>query len=293
MPVRAVARANVVNLRSPAAAVRLGRGRAAGRRRGRGRLRGGDRAHAGGGGGGLLWLWRPRTRCRCDPRRAAVGPTEPVARPLLRDAWPQSLQIGLRAGLVLLLTPLCARPRRAPRRRVQHHHPLRHGRAVRVDRLRQRRDRLRRARRWRQRRGWRGTPGSWAACRRGCSGPSACWLMIAFAAVLVGWCLPPPRHDRRWSRSPQTTSPVAGWSQVAGGRGARGDRGRAGGSGRMRAPLRRRPDRLRRRSIGGCAGLVARAAAADAIYAALVAGMAGGGAAAPGLVALGRWARPD
>ncbi len=54
---------------------------------------------------GLWWLSRRRhpLSLRVDDQ---VAPAPAVVRPLLVDAWPQALQIGLRAGLVLAMTPL-------------------------------------------------------------------------------------------------------------------------------------------------------------------------------------------
>lgn len=53
---------------------------------------------------GVLWLCRRRHALSL--RGAAVAAPPAVVRPLLVDAWPQALQIGLRAALVLVLTPL-------------------------------------------------------------------------------------------------------------------------------------------------------------------------------------------
>lgn len=49
----------------------------------------------------LAWLWPRRQVLSLRGAGAAAGP---VLLPLLRDAWPQAVQIGLRAALVLLLT---------------------------------------------------------------------------------------------------------------------------------------------------------------------------------------------
>jgi Na+-driven multidrug efflux pump len=55
---------------------------------------------------GVWWLAR-RSHPLSLRGDGAVPPRRPaVVRPLLVDAWPQAVQIGLRAGLVLVLTPL-------------------------------------------------------------------------------------------------------------------------------------------------------------------------------------------
>lgn len=56
---------------------------------------------------GVLWLCRRGHALSL--RGAVAGPPPAVVRPLLADAWPQALQIALRAGLVLVLTPLVRR----------------------------------------------------------------------------------------------------------------------------------------------------------------------------------------
>jgi Na+-driven multidrug efflux pump len=54
---------------------------------------------------GVLWLCRRRHALSLRPDGAAAA-AGPVVKPLLADAWPQALQIALRAALVLVLTPL-------------------------------------------------------------------------------------------------------------------------------------------------------------------------------------------
>jgi Na+-driven multidrug efflux pump len=55
---------------------------------------------------GVLWLSRRSHPLSLRRAAAAAGAPPAVVRPLLADAWPQAVQIGLRAALVLVLTPL-------------------------------------------------------------------------------------------------------------------------------------------------------------------------------------------
>ena len=236
----------------------------------------------------VWWLWRAAHPLSLRPRTALAVAAPAVARPLLRDAWPQSLQIGLRAGLVLLLTPLL-RHGHGDAAAIAFSITTRYdtvvlfasigfanaatayaGRAVVSGH-----ERLARH-------------AGFAAAMQAAAFGAACVLgMIEFASVLVGWCLPSP--------SPAVVEFAAsyfagaGWSQVAGAA-ALGAIGAVQGSGWMRAPLLL--------DLAGFAVVYGAVLAvgdrgATAIYAALLAGMLVVAVLQVGLVALGRWARPN
>lgn len=52
----------------------------------------------------FAWWWLSRRRHQLSLRDVPVRAIGPVVRPMLQDAWPQSVQIGLRALLVVVLT---------------------------------------------------------------------------------------------------------------------------------------------------------------------------------------------
>lgn len=238
----------------------------------------------------VAWLWRASHPLSL---RASAMPTQlappAVALPLLGDAWPQSLQIGLRAGLVLLLTRLLRGGPDAAAAAIAFPITTRYdtvvlfasigfanaatayaGRAV----VNGHEAAARHA-------------GFAAATQAALFGAGCVLAMIAFSDVLVGWCLPSP--------APEVVEFAAGyfagaaWSQVAGAA-ALGAIGAVQGAGWMRAPL-----------LLDVAGFVVVYGAVlavggrspAAIYAALLAGMLVVALLQVGLVALGRWARPN
>lgn len=235
----------------------------------------------------VAWLWR-RAHPLSLRRAAAVAPPSPaVALPLLLDAWPQSLQIGLRAGLVLLLTRLL-RSDQGDTASIAFSITTRYdtvvlfasigfanaatayaGRAVVVGRERAARH-----------------AGFAAAVQAALFGAVCVSAMIAFAEVLVGWCLPQP--------APAVVAFAAdyfaraGWSQVAGAA-ALGAIGAVQGAGAMVAPLRL--DLISFAVVYG-AVLLASGGGAGAIYGALLGSMLVVVLLQVGLVARGRWARP-
>jgi Na+-driven multidrug efflux pump len=237
----------------------------------------------------VAWLWRAAHPLSL---RAAAGATPmaapPVALPLLRDAWPQSLQIGLRAGLVLLLTPLLRRGH-GDAAAIAFSITTRYdtvvlfgsigfanaatayaGRAVVAGRERAARH-----------------AGFAAAVQAALFGALCVLAMIAFAYALVGWCLPGP--------SPAVVAFAAdyfagaGWSQVAGAA-ALGAIGAVQGAGAMQAPLRLD---LLGFAVVYAAVLLVGEGSTTAIYAALGGGMVVVALLQLDLVARGRWARPD
>lgn len=241
----------------------------------------------------VAWLWRASHALSL--RRATVGvtaiaaaPPPAVALPLLRDAWPQSLQIGLRAGLVLLLTPLLRRGH-GDAAAVAFSITTRYdtvvlfasigfanaatayaGRAVVVGRERAARH-----------------AGFAAAVQAALFGALCVLAMIAFADALVGWCLPGPEPAVVAFAADYFAG--AGWSQVAGAA-ALGAIGAVQGAGAMQAPLRL--DLLGFAVVYAAVLLVGEGSTA-AIYAALFGGMVVVALLQVGLVARGRWARPE
>jgi len=185
---------------------------------------------------GVAWLLRRRHPVSLHRARdAAPFAALPVALPLLADAWPQMLQIGLRAGLVLVLTPL-VRALQGDSALVAFGITTRFdtvvlfsslgfanaatayaGRAVVVGMP----DRARAA-------GWA------AALQAGLFGTVLVLAMLATAPVLVGWCL--PQRPEAVVDGATLYFATASWSQVAGAV-ALGAIGAVQGSGSMRAPL--------------------------------------------------------
>lgn len=237
----------------------------------------------------VAWLWRASHPLSLRST-AGTKPTAPpaVALPLLRDAWPQSLQIGLRAGLVLLLTPLLRRGH-GDAAAVAFSITTRYdtvvlfasigfanaatayaGRAVVVGRERAARH-----------------AGFAAAVQAAAFGALCVLAMIAFADVLVGWCLPGPEPAVVAFAADYFAG--AGWSQVAGAA-ALGAIGAVQGAGAMQAPLRL--DLLGFAVVYAAVLLVGEGSTA-AIYAALGGGMAVVALLQVSLVARGRWARPE
>lgn len=236
----------------------------------------------------IAWLWRARHPLSLRRRSVGTASVEvpAVARPLLQDAWPQSLQIGLRAGLVLLLTPLLRRGD-GETAAVAFSITTRYdtvvlfasigfanaatayaGRAV-------ARGEGRLARQ----------AGYAAAVQAALFGVVCVLAMIAFADVLVGWCLDAPSAPVVAFAADYFAG--AGWSQVAGAA-ALGAIGAVQGSGWMRAPLRL--DLVGFAIVYGAVLLVGSCGAA-AIYAALFGGMLVVALLQVGLVAVGGWAR--
>lgn len=237
----------------------------------------------------VAWLWRARhplslRAAAGEPRVAAPD----VALPLLRDAWPQSLQIGLRAGLVLLLTPLL-RNGHGETAAIAFSITTRYdtvvlfasigfanaatayaGRAVVVGRERAARH-----------------AGFAAAVQAAAFGALCVLAMIAGADVLVGWCLPGPEPAVVAFAADYFAG--AGWSQVAGAA-ALGAIGAVQGAGAMQAPLRLD---LLGFAIVYAAVVLAGEGGTAAIYAALGGGMVVVALLQVGLVARGRWARPE
>jgi Na+-driven multidrug efflux pump len=237
----------------------------------------------------VAWLWRARHPLSL---RAAAGATPPVAPqvalPLLRDAWPQSLQIGLRAGLVLLLTPLLRRGH-GDAAAIAFSITTRYdtvvlfgsigfanaatayaGRAVVAGRERAARH-----------------AGFAAAVQAALFGALCVLAMIAFAYALVGWCLPGPSPDVVAFAADYFAG--AGWSQVAGAA-ALGAIGAVQGAGAMQAPLRLD---LLGFAVVYAAVLLVGEGSTTAIYAALGGGMVVVALLQLDLVARGRWARPE
>ena len=237
----------------------------------------------------VAWLWRARhpLSLRRAGDEARVAPPA-VALPLLRDTWPQSLQIGLRAGLVLLLTPLL-RNGHGEAASIAFSITTRYdtvvlfasigfanaatayaGRAVVAGRERAARH-----------------AGFAAAAQAAAFGALCVLAMIVFADTLVGWCLPEPAPAVVAFAAAYFAG--AGWSQVAGAA-ALGAIGAVQGAGGMRAPLRL--DLVGFAVVYG-AVLLAGGHGADAIYTALFGGMGVVALLQVGLVARGRWARSN
>lgn len=237
----------------------------------------------------VAWLWRASHPLSLRSTAGAQPVAPPaVALPLLRDAWPQSLQIGLRAGLVLLLTPLL-RNGHGEAAAIAFSITTRYdtvvlfasigfanaatayaGRAVVVGRERAARQ-----------------AGFAAAVQAAAFGAICVLAMIAFADVLVGWCLPGPKPAVVAFAADYFAG--AGWSHVAGAA-ALGAIGAVQGAGAMRAPLRLD---LLGFAVAYTAVLLAGEGSTAALYLALGGGMVVVALLQLGLVARGRWARPD
>lgn len=238
----------------------------------------------------VAWLWRTAHPLSLQRRPVVTAPASvpAVARPLLQDAWPQSLQIGLRAGLVLLLTPLLRRGG-GETAAIAFSITTRYdtvvlfasigfanaatayaGRAV-------ARGEGRLARQ----------AGYAAAVQAALFGVVCVAAMIASADVLVGWCLPEPSAEVVAFAADYFAG--AGWSQVVGAA-ALGAIGAVQGSGWMRAPLRLD---LVGFAVVYAAVLLVGSGGATAIYAALFGGMVVVLSLQLGLVAVGGWVRPN
>ncbi len=242
----------------------------------------------------VAWLWRAShplsLRSTGGTKRVALPAVAPpaVALPLLRDAWPQSLQIGLRAGLVLLLTPLL-RNGHGEAAAVAFSITTRYdtvvlfasigfanaatayaGRAVVVGRERAARH-----------------AGFAAAVQAAAFGAICVLAMIAFADVLVGWCLPGPQPAVVAFAADYFAG--AGWSHVAGAA-ALGAIGAVQGAGAMQAPLRLD---LLGFAVAYTAVLLVGEGSTSALYLAMGGGMVVVALLQLGLVARGRWARPE
>ena len=247
----------------------------------------------------VAWLWRashPLSLRSTAGTKPVAPPAVPppavpppaVALPLLRDAWPQSLQIGLRAGLVLLLTPLL-RNGHGEGAAIAFSITTRYdtvvlfasigfanaatayaGRAVVVGRERAARH-----------------AGFAAAVQAAAFGAICVLAMIAFADVLVGWCLPGPKPAVVAFAADYFAG--AGWSHVAGAA-ALGAIGAVQGAGAMQAPLRLD---LLGFAVAYAAVLLVGEGSTAALYLALGGGIVVVALLQLGLVARGRWARPE
>jgi MATE family multidrug resistance protein len=234
----------------------------------------------------VWWLWR---RAHPLSLRAAPGLPRPrVAGQLLADAWPQMLQIGLRAGLILVLTPL-VRVRFGDAATVSLGITTRFdtmvlfaslgfanaataysGRAVMAGRPQL----ARRA-------------GLWAALQAGLLGAVFVSLMAANAPWLLGWFLPDRPADVL--AVTQLYFDRAAWSQALGAV-ALGAIGAVQGAGSMRAPLW--VDGVGFAIAFAWLWVVGRNGTLEQLYLALVGGMAVVAVLHLGLVAFGRWASP-
>ena len=235
----------------------------------------------------VWWLWRREHPLSL--RQLPPGPRPKVALPLLVDAWPQMLQIGLRAGIVLVLTPL-VRQRFGAAATVSLGITTRFdtmvlfaslgfanaatayaGRAVVAGRA-----------------GLARRAGLHAALQAGLLGTVFVLLMAAGAPWLVGWFLPERPADV--VAVTQLYFDRASWSQVFGAV-ALGAIGAVQGAGRMRAPL----------WVDGIGFLIAfalllvagRSGSLEDVYGALVAGMVVVAVLQLLLVGFGRWAGPE
>lgn len=221
-------------------------------------------------------------------RGPVVAEPPPIVGPLLGDAWPQALQIGLRAGIVLVLTLLVAGPHGEPARIAfgittrfdtvvlfaslgfANAATAYAGRAVVV--------------------GWPGRAriaGLAAGLQAGLLGAICVALMAAHAGTLVGWCMPAPPAAVVAVAAEYFA--IAAWSQVAGAV-ALGAIGAVQGAGSMRAPLV--VDLFGFAVVYVLLLTCGPEASLAALYEALVLGMVVVALLQLGLVALGRWARP-
>jgi MATE family multidrug resistance protein len=239
------------------------------------------------------WLWRrghALTLRRPVGALAGAGGRPRVVGPLLADAWPQTLQIALRAGLVLLLTPMVAH-RLGDSGLVAFGIVTRFdtlvlfaslgfanaatayaGRAVVVGRP-----------------GAARAAGVWAAVQAGLFGAALVAAMVAAPALWVGLCM--PSRPAEVVANAELYFETAAWAQVAGAV-ALGAMGAVQGAGNMRAPLLV--------DLVGFAVVYALLLGpwlppgdAAALFTALVAGMVVVAALQIGLAAWGGWARPD
>lgn len=182
----------------------------------------------------FAWLLRRRHVLSLRAVPPPVTPL-PVARPLLADAWPLSLQIGLRAGLVVALTVVV-------QRRFGDAATAALGIATRLDTLilfaslgfanaatayAGRAVVVGRT-------GGARAAGLWAAVAAGVFGLAMLLWMQALAATLVGWFLPGAAVEVL--AATRLYLDTVGWSQVLGAVGL-GAIGAVHGAGRMVAPL--------------------------------------------------------
>jgi MATE family multidrug resistance protein len=184
----------------------------------------------------VAWLGRAGHALSLRNARPAAGSVGGVGRRLLVDAWPQCVQIGLRAGIVLLMTPLV-------RAAAGDEALIAFGIVTRFDTivlfsslgfanaatgfaaraLVAGRSRLARL------------AGLWAGLQAGAFGAVVVAALLAAPAALVEACLPAPPAGVVAAVGQYFA--VASWGQVAGAV-ALGAMGAVQGSGRMRAPLR-------------------------------------------------------
>lgn len=237
----------------------------------------------------VLWLGRARHALSLRQVRRAGNGVAQTGRRLLIDAWPQCVQIGLRAGIVLLMTPLV-------RAAAGDEALVAFGIATRFDTIvlfsslgfanaatgfaaravvagRPRLARL---------------AGLWAGLQAGGFGALVVAALLASPAGLVGACLPtaPPGVVA----TAGLYFAVASWGQVAGAI-ALGAMGAVQGSGRMRAPLRAD---LLGFAVAYLLLTIAYAVSAPllGVFAAFVAGMAVVAAVHLLLVCFGAWTGP-
>ncbi len=237
---------------------------------------------------GVLWLLRRRHPLSLRGPVAA-GRTPAVARPLLADAWPQTLQIALRAGTVIALTPL-VRVLGGESALVALGITTRFdtivlfaslgfanaatayaARAVVAGRAAEAR-----------------AAGWWAGVFAGLLGVGFVAAMVAFAPQLVALCLPTPPAAVVAAASEYFGR--ASWAQALGAA-ALGAMGALQGAGRMRLPLV--GDVVGFACVYGALALAwAWSGSVGALYGALVGGMAAVAAVHLALVAWGGWTEP-
>lgn len=234
----------------------------------------------------VWWLWR---RTHPLSLRAGLGTPRPrVAVPLLMDAWPQMVQIGLRAGIVLLLTPL-VRVGFGDAATVSLGITTRFDTVVLFASL----GFANAATAYSGRAVMAGLPGRarqaglWAALQAGLLGAVLVMSMAANAPWLLGWFLPERPADVL--AVTQLYFDRAAWSQVFGAV-ALGAIGAVQGSGSMRAPLW--VDGLGFAIAFVLLWTVGVDGTLAQLYGALVAGMAVVAVLHLLLVALGRWPSP-
>lgn len=233
----------------------------------------------------IWWLRRPSHQL---PWRRLEGDVAAVAGPLLRDAWPQSVQIVLRALVVVALTVI-----------VQQHFgddvTVSLGVTTRLDTLvlfsslgfasaatafagRA----VPAGFAWRAR-----MAGVWAALQSMAFGATFVWFYAAECETVLRWFLPEPSPSTETATG--TYFGIAAWSQVLGA-GALGAIGAVQGAGWMRAPML--VDLVAFALAGGLLWLAARTDSSLAdYYGVLVWGMGIVLALQLGLVLFGRWAR--
>ncbi len=235
----------------------------------------------------VWWLWRSVHPLSLRGAGSSLRP--PVVRPLFADAWPQILQIGLRAALVILLTSL-----------VVHHFgdgvgaslgittrfdtlvlfsslgfanaaTAYAGRAVGV--------------------GWASgarASGLWAAAQAGLLGAVLVLVVASSATTLIGWFLPSPSAEVVDATTLYFQR--ASWAQVFGAV-ALGAIGALQGAGRMRAPLV--VDLIGFTIAFAALGFVAGEDDLRSLYGALIAGMAVVAVLQVGFLTFARWPRPE